>query len=358
MSSGRLLLCLILLSSLANAGTGREVQVGLMHGFSAPHRPVMKGIITERTSFVEAIYVERGKRLWQQHHRFPAAGICFLYGNLGNPAVLGNAAALYPYLQFYPINTAKTHLVFGLGMGLSWTSKFWRLSDNYSNLALSLPLTSSIVFRLGINRVISKSLSAGLACGLTHFSNGSSRQPNLGLNNLALRLSMAWKLSEFKPESKESIPADSTNRGGGWFVFAGAFPKQVSPVLGNVYLPVSLSAGYSGRWGRRWGWAAGADFFYDASLRAEVSSGINNLQNWHTVFQSGLMIGAEYRYNRLVLPIQTGVYVYDRIKFHGPVYSRFGMRVRMVGPLWYSIMLKSHFEKADFVEMGLGIRWH
>ena len=357
MISRRALFCCLLMAGSVIAGTGRELQFALMHGFSAPHRPVMKGIITERTSFVEAIYTERGKRPWQQHHRYPAAGVCLLYGNLGDPAILGNAAALYPYLQFYPVDKPKTQVVFGMGMGLSFHSKYWRLIDNYSNLALSLPITSSIIFRLGLNRFINKSLTAGLACGLTHFSNGSSRQPNLGLNNLALRVSMTWKFSEFEPEQSQQFPSDSINRGGDWFFFAGAFPKQVTPVLGAVYLPVSLSAGYSGRWGSRWGWSAGGDFFLDPSLRAEVNTDGSSQIKQLSVFQTGLMVGAEYRFNRLSLPVQAGVYVYDKIKFHGPVYSRFGMRIKMVGPLWYSVMLKSHFEKADFVEMGFGLRW-
>ena len=134
-----------------------------------------------------------GKHKWERAYGYPILGISLFYSGLGNSEELGQAFALMPFINFplYREKNFKIGFRFALGIGYL-TNKFDRL-NNYTNLAIGSHLNAAVNLQFEARYRINPWLTASAGICLQHFSNGSLKTPNYGVNAPLVNLGIAFK---------------------------------------------------------------------------------------------------------------------------------------------------------------------
>ena len=152
-------------------------------GFLISHRKSLDLIRKDHTSGWEIFAEKRmpGTAYWHQKYRYPKIGVSGAYYYLGNSEELGNGYALFIYIDFPFVSGEKLSYNLKVGQGLGWIEKPFEREENFKNLGISTHTNAFIHFNNHLEYKISNHLTGQLGVSFTHFSNGSSKTPNLGI---------------------------------------------------------------------------------------------------------------------------------------------------------------------------------
>jgi hypothetical protein len=398
-----LLLGSILFANFIQAQTNEQFSLKLqgLYGNIINHDPkhvgpLIKGPVSGSEFSVE--FQTMSNKPWQQYLSFPIVGIGTVWLNLGNPEKLGNAFALYPYVSFPLIRTNYFKLNLKAGAGVSYLTKTYynTNTDSLGNLLPSLTGTNSAIgsnlnvyFSGGGNIEIPLSKSLSLTGDYTwnHISNGSAVAPNSGLNllNGFIGLKYSPNYKRYNSPSKQNLPGieqkitcELTVSGG----FRQLYYKD------NKTFPIgsiAFAAFHPIKNFMRMG--VGIDVFYDGVYDGNTQFErtylkTNDLKNKIRVgvsWQNELLLGrltagfhfGLYLYNplknlepcdsngNLINPAQSKglIYSYNINNEDGWLYTRASLKYALSKHIFASVGLKTHQQKAEFIEWGLGYRF-
>ena len=202
--------------------------------------------------------------------------------------------------------------------------------------------------------MLQKKISLTVGTGITHFSNGAFKTPNLGINIPVVCAGIAYYL----PYSENIIPDTSwknvkEKKSSLRLLLAGGM-KQIYPAVGDTYGVFMFSLNYTRALNYKRELAAGVDIFLDYSdKRAVKRSGIP-LKNDLGIVKPGIYAGHNFTFSKLHILLQLGYYLYAKDKSDGRIYTRFGLEYDFSKSCFAHLALKTHFAKADFVEWGVG----
>ena len=329
-------------------------------GFAIPHRAIMKGLIKEYVQMGELILLNQRQSQWERNNRYLKWGVNCLFTTLGNQKILGNAMGLLPYMEYNNFVGKNLSAHFGLGIGAAYVPGSFSIPDNHTNIAVSSKINGAVAFRFISKLKITDYIHWNTGFGFTHFSNGSFKLPNLGVNTFSIVNGFTighWqKKLPSKKTIRDSLKVENHKK---WkpFVFINTGFKEVYPVLGKKYVVLTASYGYY-KWMLPRAMAGGQiDLFHDTAIRHHFRADDNPDNDNNTILQAGVSVFLEYRLNRFSFPIQLGTYLYDEFKANGAVYTKLGTRFGITKNLVMSFILKSHYAKADYFEGGIGWRW-
>lgn len=145
-----------------------------------------------------------GEKEWETVYTYPYIGVTFYHANFGfnfehNPEVgeaLGSVYALYPFIN-YPLNANEhSQLTFKLGVGLGYLTKHFENLEHplYQNFSIGSHLNAAVNLSFEYRQRITPRFMSVASFGLTHFSNGSTKLPNYGLNTFSTALGLAYYL--------------------------------------------------------------------------------------------------------------------------------------------------------------------
>ncbi len=333
------------------------------YGFLIAHHLEMENFNSHFPSFqVSLARATYGKNQWEVMYQYPVTGFTYWNAWLGNPDVLGRAHALMPYISFPLVKKEKTELDFRLSAGLGYlTKKFDRL-ENYKYIAIGSHLNAAInlMFEYRWKPVNHLQLSGGVQ--LMHFSNGSMKTPNFGLNIPSVSLGAAFRINKENPYIKRAIrpTLEMFEFDGHKYIEvrigSGFGIKDISEVSNERYkiLTGNVSAlksiGYKGKVG------IGIDFSYDGSDAHYLSVKGIEYKNDFKLVKPGISLMYEVVLSRLSFPLGVGFYTGGAF-FEVNTYLKFGLNYIIVRNLFLSVNLKTRYAKADFVVFGLGYRF-
>ena len=178
----------------------------LSPGFVLAHHPDIRYTINkpvvEQNIFVG--FQTTGKRDWQQHWGFPEVGFAFHHTNIGDSDILGHSFAAYLYFDapFYRRNILS--LNYFVGFGTTYLSKPFDPKTNYLNITNGSHINVFLNFN-GELQIRTQRVIYFTDFGLTHYSNGGTKFPNLGLNLIAGSVGFKYKLHDYSHLKKASI---------------------------------------------------------------------------------------------------------------------------------------------------------
>lgn len=296
-----------------------------------------------------------GDRSWHHIYHFPELGVGMLYGSLGYPEVLGEAFALLPHIRIPLIRKGNSGLFMTHGLGAAWVTKPFHRFDNYRNIAIGSNV--NIAYQAQLSGVLSVARAGELSAslGFIHFSNGSFRKPNRGLNmpGASLGYAFIWPGSPSLPERER--PAFK-----GRFAITTALAGGVSrtdhlndSLMGAFSYTLTASRSLSHK--RRIG--VGGDLFLNHADRAALRKLMNHEPGNADLLKGGLHLSYEQGFGQVDFLLQTGLYLKQADSEDGPVYNRTGFRYHVGSRLFIHFCLTSHLFRASFVEAGVGYRW-
>ena len=328
-------------------------EIKTTYGFVIAHRPVLE-ILQERHTFgMELSYLipADGSKSFHKKFLYPDVGWTLAWFNLGNPKRLGSGVAVYPFVNF-PLHLKRDWLLhFRYGIGLGYVEKIFDAKENTKNAAIGTHLNGVMHFDVHMEKIISSRTLVELGAGITHYSNGSTGIPNLGINVATANLGLIHYFGQSKAiyQSSDEMPKDREHF---QTFIAGAF-KKIYPPQGKRYYAGTISASYVHPIKSKSSWGIGLDLFYDNSLierlQRENKPNVSQSDN----YRPGIYGSYELRLGHVGMLLNMGIYPYTKWKGDGNFYHRIGSRYYF-NNLFLLMNLKTHYAKADFIEWGVG----
>ena len=165
------------------------------YGFIISHHGNIVHLIKGHIYGGELNYLFRtsGKQCWQPIYNYPEFGVCAVHLYLGNPSVLGNLDAIYPYANIrLNKSSRKFHLNLRLGFGVAYISKPFDRITNHKNNVIGSHYNGFVNLRLSSSYMLTNAWRLDAGVGLSHASNGAIATPNLGLNMATINLGVGY----------------------------------------------------------------------------------------------------------------------------------------------------------------------
>jgi len=333
-----------------------NLQMRFDYGFVIAHRPQLEPIQEEHVRGFE-VTLERfstGEKDWQNIYNYPGYGITLAGFDLGSPARLGRGICLYPYVDFPLGKNPNGGLHFRYGMGLGYVEKIFNSGDNHKNAAVGSHINGIIHFDLHVKRKISGRTSLEFGAGITHFSNGSFSMPNLGINIATVNLALHHSFGNRMPLQHKQLPVASKKAE--VHTYVGGFYKKIYPPLGRSFFAATLSTMYFRPFNLKSAWGVGADIFYDNSLSYRIETVDEEPATGWDNFRPGIYGAYHLNVGKMGVMFNMGFYLYTAWKNDGNVYQRICLRYYFE-KTFICLNLKSHYARADFIELGFGYRF-
>jgi len=358
-------------------------------------KPLIKKHVTGAELSVE--FQTMGDKPWQQFNDFPIIGVGSVWLDLGNPQLLGNAFAIYPYISYPLIRSEHFRLNLKAGIGLSYLTKYYQntkmdsggniLSFENTNSAVGSPLNVYISGGGSLEIPITKGFSLIGEYTWNHISDGSTIVPNSGLNLLNGFVGLKYFPNYKKYNNPTRKDLTVIPRKYSFEINASSGYRQLYYLDNRTYPIASVSMSLHRTMTNYYKMGLGIDAFYDGvydgtSLYKRTYIATNELKN---KLRTGVSWQHEIILGRLTASIDLGLYLYDPLKNLEPVnkitgelinpnqnkpliyaynileedgwfYTTGKLKYALDNHLFISVGLKTHLEKAEFIEWGLGYR--
>lgn len=342
---------------LAQDNTADELAVEIKpkFGFLAAHRGTMGHLYKDRVAGLEITFSKRiySSKNWAGIYRNPYIG-CTIYGsNLGNKEILGYGFGATGFIEF-PFVDGKKHVISAkLAAGLGYVTKVFDQETNNKNVAASTPVNALLCFGLQGRFKITQNHALMYSLDVTHFSNASTKVPNLGLNMPFIGVGYSYSLPSKKNKLVPPLKVVHTPFLANWnfHVIGILSKKEVFPTGGKDYPVYAVSSFISKRFKQKVGMEVGLDFISNQSL-FNYKPFIPKTQL--SIFQIGTYAAYVLQLDKLKFVLGMGVYLKDRYDANDEIYHRVGMRYQCDNGLLLNVVLKSHWAKADYAEWGIG----
>lgn len=302
-----------------------------------------------------------GKGRWEAMYAYPIIGVSYWYSNLGNSEFIGKANALFPYINFPLTQHQNYELNFRLGGGLGYLTQHFDRLNNYKYLAIGSHVNAAInlMFELRWRPTPRAHLSTGIA--LMHFSNGSLKTPNFGINIPTANLAFAYRLSrqneyinrkilpeliKFEFDGHKYIEIDIGGAVGMKDISEYGKRFFVYALYGNVFKTIT----YKSKVG------VGFDFIYDKSDLYTAELKKIELTHKSQIIKPGANLGYQLNLSRTSFIFNLGFYLGGKVNRTVSSYYKVGIRVMLSRNIFASLTLKTHFARADYVGLGLGYK--
>jgi hypothetical protein len=304
-----------------------------------------------------------GKQQWESMYNYPVTGLAYWNAWLGDPQTLGHAHALMPYIDFPIIKNETTEFNFRLAAGVGYLTKHFDRLENYKYIAIGSHLNAAINLMAEYRWKPINHLQVFGGIQLMHFSNGSTKTPNFGLNIPSLSGGVAFRINKENPYIRRAIRPSLTmfefdgrkflevrvNGSFGFKDIGEALSERYYVMAGTVSVLKSVS--YKGKAG------LSLDLSYDGSDGRYVGiKGVDYKNNFQLI-KPGISLMYEVVLSRMSFPLALGFYTGGKYKSEGMSYYKLGIQYVIIKNMFANITLKTHYARADYVALGIGYRF-
>ncbi|MBK8847469.1 MAG: acyloxyacyl hydrolase [Bacteroidetes bacterium] len=358
MRLGLLIVCMPLCLK-AQVVTPANIAAQLHYGFLIAHRPSMAHMQEEHSKGLELSFTlnTSGNKPWQRLYGFPEIGVSYIVLSTGSKEHLGNAHALYPFINFGIIKNKNYKLCWRLGYGFGYIEKTFSEKDNYKNNAIGSHLNAGVNVRIKQDITLSRNCFLTTDVGISHWSNGSVRTPNLGINIATASVGFRYQFGKFV---LDTITRPYSQNKKGISILIGGFPKEVYPAGNRRFFAATLNTSYEFGKKLKHKWAVGADYMYDNSLAYRLTNSQPELGMMEANSRIGIHAAYIQRFDKMEIWLQQGYYLYNKMEEDSKnLFQIYGLRYYVYQKWFAAVNLKTHFAKADYIELGIGkkIEW-
>ena len=280
---------------------------------------------------------------------------------------LGNPWGVYGFFAApFFVNKPRFQLGFELASGFSFNFNKFDPLTNPKNDIIGASLNVYFNLSLWSALKLGERLDLFSSVDFTHFSNGTTKLPNKGLNlyggNLGLRYHFTFEKDKEafarkqKGDCRQSFKFKPHNEIRIWYGLSGKTvysPDYKAP----VYLCSTLSSDFVRRYGRVGAFEAGLDLFFDYSLVTDFP-GESGIPYSRFLFL-GMHAGHEFNVGNSSLAVQTGFYLLKGMHAKGNFFIRAGLKYEISRNVFINLSLKTlNGLKADYIELGPGYKFN
>lgn len=344
-----------------------SLQVEYIYGNILKHKKKISHLAISNPSGFMLSYNQKvkSKKKNLAHFNFPDWGLSFIYQDFNN-STLGKTFTTQLNYSFYFGNRANKNLFYlKLGQGISYNTNPFDLKNNNKNIAFGSHLLANTTLALNYKRKnIFNAFDATIGFMLSHYSNGSIKSPNMGLNTVSINTGLSYnfnaknQINYNKPEHIEDKPNSEPIKLN--LKFSGGINSAGN--LGNKQFPFYVGTVYADkRINKKSILQFGGEVFISKFLKELIAY---NAVAFPEFDEDGnadykrvsLIIGHELDINNFSVVTQLGYYVYYPYKYEKRYYERIGVK-KYVGNKWFiTASIKAHLFIAESFDLGIGIR--
>jgi hypothetical protein len=336
-----------------------QIKPAVHKGFILVHRISIGHLVKGYPTIYELNIAKAtsGEKLWQLENNKPDLGFTFQFTDFSNPGQLGYAYTAAPYAEI-PLNVAEKHsrLVMRLCWGISYLTSPFDIESNHKNIAIGSHWNCFAQFKWFWRIPLGAHLRVEPGFGFSHYSNGRSVNPNLGLNIASLNLAVNYRLPSGKSHSISRIDSSTRVRSKNELLFfaAAGFNQR------NIHSPeiptFVVSAAFQRNKRNTHKFSAGIDLYYDRNYIMDFENAMSRPPSGLESIRLSIRGGYSYNLGRVSFPLEVGYYVYQAINPDANIVSRVGVRYYSKPGLVFHFGLRTHFAVAYNFEYGVGYR--
>lgn len=336
------------------------------YGFTLDHHLEMTSYRRHYPALeISVMKATHGNTRWEYMYNYPYIGLSYWYSDLGRTGVLGSGHAVFPFIDFPLLGSREQKLFFRLGVGLGLITRPYDRYENFENLAIGSYLNGAVNLMFEYKQRIGPKLIASLGLSWMHFSNGSIKTPNYGLNIPGVNLALAYRLSrenpylrskvipqlyKFEMAGRRSLLLD-INLGLGVKDMQSTLGVGNRYFIGTLYANLLFPVSYKSMLGM------GMDLSYDGSDIKILENGGIVPEHSIDIVKTGVNVAYELSFSRMAIMLNLGSYIYGLEKSDGYIYEKLALRYHFTERLFGSLTLKAHYARADFIAFGLGYKF-
>lgn len=336
------------------------IQGNVKGGFLIAHRSVMAHLITQHSlaSEVGVVFQTKNRKNWNHDYKNPRIALNAYFGNLGNDKVLGYSLGLYACVSMPLVKAKWYEFSAKAGVGVAYMNKRFHQEKNPLNVGVSTPINVLVLLGLESRFKINDRSAITFSLDATHFSNGATTVPNLGLNLPFLAIGYQHKIQDpawIDPDNREveGYTPSFSPKLKRWELGAMAIGsvKEVFPVNQKKFGVFGFNL--IGR--RYFNQKVAMEMSFDFMLKESIKVYNPEVEKTYgEIIQLGLYAGYILPFERFHAIVGMGVYVRDKYSPQDAMYHRLGMRYVFKNGININLTLKSHWARADYVEYGIG----
>ena len=320
-------------------------------GFLLAHRGIMAHL-PKHVALAGEISLYRkpsGNKKWHSSYRLPQHGVSIIGGSSGNNEVLGYFVGAYGFLELPLIKAKHFQLDWKLSLGLSYATKKYDAISNPKNASIGSNLNVLGCFGAKATYFFQhQKICLGL--DMTHYSNGSFKVPNLGINIPFLSIGYGQDLFRIKKDSS-FLTSSLADKKWNFGITAIYSAKQLNMITDNRYSVFALDLFTRKLFTQKAGIELAVNLMSNQSLKE------NDTQNeisQSDIFQAGIYAGYILPFDRLHFVFGLGAYIKNKLMPNDPIYNRIGLRYLFRNRIQAHFVLKAHYARADYFELGIG----
>lgn len=302
-----------------------------------------------------------GSKNWHIYYHHPRIGFSIKAMYLGAPnRVLGNALSIYPFID---VNLSK-RFSFYLGSGLAYLNRPYHILNNPLQITIGSHWNNTTIIK-GIFQINSNNnFDTKIGLGFCHYSNGTSKSPNLGLNYPFALLHINTHYNKSKLSTDSHTIKDFYSK---WSIIThiGAATKQIKTTGGPNFwvFNTSMMLGYN--------YSPYKLFFAGFELEHptisayfyEHTEDITAISKWNLYTRRFVFAAHEWLIGPAAISVGMGYRispysvlntfkVYNKLQFNLRLPKIFSIIEPRIG-----IALKSNYGTADYISYNLAFRF-
>lgn len=339
--------------------TGETLGDKLKHGYSS---------IEVRTG-----WQSQGKHDWERELGFPSYGIGWYSGYVGDVDIFGNPNALFGFITFPFWERPRHNLQVEPALGVTYNLKPYNPKHNVMNDAIGAKFAVYFSMHVGGRYKLNREMDVLYGVDLTHFSNGRSVTPNMGLNMMGFSAGMRYNFNAEQRKvdnslypatilparpylPKRSRPRAIKEDNISLYLALGTAQNKDDAGTNSRYLTTSLVGEYQHKFNTKHGISIGFDAFNDPSA-TDTMEHKQNIAAQETFFPAA-HVGYDFMFWRLAVKFQVGYNLTSLGReLKGNTFIRPAVRYEINKRLFTQIGLKTfNGATADWIEAGVGYK--
>jgi len=339
----------------AQQGRLYSLGVNAMPGFLVAHREDSKNLEAHVMGY-ELQWSRRNivERPWGREYDHAEIGLNLLYMDLGNPDLTGKVFCIGPNFETRVLGNERNALQFRAGSGVAYLTQKFDVYTNRRNQAIGSNLNALMQLRLNwLHSFGNSGLESNIGIGITHFSNGSFRVPNLGVNmpTLWLGVNRRYHSKHIRADASDTIRVPD------WTVYAAYAFKERSLANTTTFKIINLGVEriFYNKLTRQW--RVGADLFFDKThaFGKDPERELKGLKP-QEMTELAVFGGHQWLIYKVHFFFDLGVYLYKPSTEKLFVYERLGFKYQIMDHWYFRSTLKAHLGIADFLDWGIGYK--
>jgi hypothetical protein len=308
---------------------------------------------------ISLLYSTIGNDEFSKLYNHPVIGLSYIYTNLGHNNILGNAKALLPLVYFPLTNNRHFNIVFKTALGMGYISKPYNRLLNHKNNAIGTHINIAANIAYDLFWTVNERIKIKTEFGLTHFSNGAIKMPNLGINIPSVGLGFLLKINNTNIiyETQKQFFDTTINKRINYTIIGTYAIAEISRPDGLKYDAYSLSFNASKELNLKHDFGIGLDLFYNNSNLFRLNQEAITVKNKLEIIRSGFSVLYDFKFDKMKFFAQMGYYIYAKDKNDGYIYHRFGLGYLINKHFILNLSLKTHFIRAEGIEWGGGYKF-